>query len=163
MKFYVNRNPYYLTSDPTFRPKPNTTTGRTVAWSLLAADPDPIDWSQAVDAAGGPQSGQAPVLVRTVTIFGKNTDGRDTSFVGAANVEFANVSFSIPSYIVPGAIRAELRLDDYRPRDTDSHPGRTTIINVPLTLLGPEPADVPQGASSATQRPGSPQADGRRQ
>ena len=103
------------------------------------------------------------MLVRTVTIFGKNSDGRDTSFVGAANVEFANVSLSIPSYIVPGAIRAELRLDDYRPRDTDSHPGRTTIINVPLTLLGPEPADVPQGASSATQRPGSPQADGRRQ
>ena len=165
LTFYVNRAPYFLTSDPTFKPRPNTTTPRVVSWLVLANDSDPIDWSKPVSSTGGPQDNTAPVLVRTVTVYGKNAAGRDTSFVGAANVEFANISFSIPTYIVPGAIRAELRLDDYRPADADSHPGRTTIINVPLTLLGPEPADVPAGtgASSATQRPGSPQADGRRQ
>ena len=165
LTFYVNRAPYFLTSDPTFKPRPNTTTPRVVSWLVLANDSDPIDWSKPVSSTGGPQDNTAPVLVRTVTVYGKNAAGRDTSFVGAANVEFANISFSIPTYIVPGAIRAELRLDDYRPADADSHPGRTTIISVPLTLLGPEPADVPAGtgASSATQRPGSPQADGRRQ
>ncbi len=165
LTFYVNRSPYFLTSDPTFKPRPNTTTPRAVSWQILANDPDPIDWTKQVSSTGGPQDNTAPVLVRTVTILGKNSAGRDTSFVGAQNLEFANITFSIPTYIVPGAIRAELKLDDYRPSDADSHPGRTTIITVPLTLLGPEPADAPTGAgaSSATQRPGSPQADGRRQ
>ena len=164
LTFYVNRAPYFKTSDPTFKPVRNSSTSRNnITWNLLADDSDPLDRAKPISATGGPQAPPAPVLVRTVTIIGKNSAGRDTTFVPVTNIEYSNPTFSIPTYIVPGAITARLQLADFRPADVNSNPGRITTIDVPLTLTAPDPADLPAGSNVQSPRPGPTPAVGRRQ
>ncbi len=165
--FYVNHKPWLKNGDGAFLPRPFTSyqRGTLVAFNLLADDLDPIDFTNGVDRVGGPQPGTGPVLARNVDIVGTTTEGRDTTYNVASFLEIANVSFILPSFFAPGTAHVRLSVCDYRVLDVVAgNAGRCSdVLDVPITITGPQPAVPTTGASQSTSRPGSTSTDGRRQ
>jgi hypothetical protein len=166
LHFYVNHAPYLKPSDGQFRPTPGMALqiGTQVSFNVLADDIDPLDYSR-TQVPGGPQPGVGPVLARTITLLGTNTAGRDTSYAVATGIEFPNISFIVPVWFQAGPATAQITVCDYRAVDVSlGQSGRcSAVLNVPVTLTGPVPADATTGASPLDSRPGSNPNDGRRQ
>jgi hypothetical protein len=165
--FYVNHRPWLKTGG-TFSPTANDSyqRGTLVTFNLFAADLDPIDFPKGIDRVGGPQPGTGPVLVRYAEIVGTNAEGRDTTFSVAPNgSEVDNNSFILPTYFMPGPAHVRISVCDYRLLDiVGGNTGRCSdVLDVPITITGPQPAVPSTGASQSTSRPGSTSTDGRRQ
>ncbi len=179
LRFHVNHAPYLKGRDAAFRPAlPNVNTGvpatvaRSSTFNILADDLDPLDYTRPISRIGGPQENVSPVLIRTIDIIGKNSDGRDTTYNVATNLDVASISVAIPTYIVPGTIYVRIKLADNRP--DDSHGARLlraldrfgvmqNYFEYPVTLSAPGPEDAVNDSAPSTQRPGSPLSSGRRQ
>ena len=84
MTFYVNKPPFFVTTDPSFKPNPNgTTTFTGLAWSgiyLPSDDVDPYDPQQSQRPIGVPTPNK--VLRYQLQLLGKSLfTGQDTTFL----------------------------------------------------------------------------------
>ena len=171
MHFFVNHAPLLKKDDGAFTPKAGTLSatlqrGTQISFNVLADDIDPLDYTQIVQP-GGPQQNVGPVLARTIDIIGKSIydTTRDTTFNAATALNFQNISFLMPTYFQPGPGTVRITVCDYRPSDAAlGYQGRcSAVLEIPITITGPVPADVSTGASQPTAKPGSTPTDGRRQ
>ncbi len=158
MVFYVNHAPFLMSSDGTFVPQPNASfqRGSVVPFNLLADDQDPFNFSAANPRSGGPQVGIGKVLIRSVSISGTDINGRDTTVVIGATFENQNVSFLMPTIFAPGAAHARIQVCDFRSSDAGlGNFGRCSdVLDVPITITGPVPADASGASQQSMNRPG---------
>lgn len=168
MKFYVNHAPYFMTDSSAFTPRPNGTSsyrrGASVSFNLLANDIDPLDYEADYTSPGGPSSGK--VLVYTVTLSGTDSTGAAKTWSICHDLEMTgNLPFTMPGDLAIGTATVNLTLRDYRPVDVNAgNMGRTTTLQIPIQITGPQPYGAAESSiPQSTQRPGSPQAVGRRQ
>ncbi len=173
--FYVNRAPYLRRDIAAFTPDPNQViVTRSVNFNMPAEDVDPLDPNKEISRVGGPQSPPSVVLVRTLSVIGtKISDG--SPYIYDVPGEFAsvnNIAFSIPADMANGPTTIRVYLCDFdetadlrwngNPPEAPQH-GRCSTTDIPVILSIPGPAEVPAGATTATQRPGSTSDVGRRQ
>jgi hypothetical protein len=174
LTFYINHKPYLNTGDPQFVPAvapdlrapQSFRLGSAVQFNLLAGDADPIDYEGNPVNPGGP--GQAPVLVYTVSITGRDsTSGADTTITIATSIETAGTfAFTMPSTLKLGPATADITLCDYRPNDALlGNFGRCAdTMHIPILITATAPARASSiSIENTTHRPGSPPEAGRRQ
>jgi hypothetical protein len=159
MTFWINYNPFLLTSAPTFSPKlrpggaPDTLATRQVSINLLADDIDPLDPTVQQPPVGGPTGSK--VFRFTVRFRGQNEAGRDTTIAPQDLFRLATVnvpSYPIPSAIVSQAVDMIVELCDCR--DCELQAGRGRCITQRFPLFAPPPAVMRSAASAAYKRSG---------
>jgi hypothetical protein len=161
MTFYINYNPFLLTSSPTFSPKlkaggaRDTLATRQVNINLLADDIDPLDPAAQQPPVGGPTG--TKVFRFTVSFKGKNGAGRDTT-ISPPDL-FRLSTASVPSYPLPIEIVSQevdmiVELCDCRECELQAGKGRCVKQNFPLFAPAPI-ARSSASAKSAHSGPGS--------
>lgn len=167
MHFYVNHRPYLKTTDALFFPRPGSNVVRSnPGWKIVAEDADPIDYTKGIGVVGGPQPGTPAVLVRTVWVIGPNTTGGVDTFYVARDVDYDNPVVTLPSTFALGPAHCYVQVCDYRAADAAvGNVGRCSdVLDIPINITGPEPADATTGASTqSVRRPGFPEPGSRRQ
>jgi hypothetical protein len=142
MTFYVNRNPYFVFSDPGFRPKPPEFNGgavytyptRALQLNLVATDPDPFDPGLPI-GPGGPTP--TSPLSYTVTVHGRNLAGRDTSYTSPANAPSISIDLDAAApWIVSPDLTLSIRLCDCLACEQAPGSGRCVQYSIPV-LAGP--------------------------
>jgi len=150
LAFEVDKAPYFLTSNPNFRPGPQTTFTSNV-WDLrlVANDDDPFQFSAQIPP-GGPSS--FVVLRRRITIHGKSVVGDSIAyFDGRSYVNQENISILVPPAFAPGPCTIEVELCDCDQCEDLPGQGRCVTSHFPVTY-------APGGVSMATA-PGRAGAD----
>jgi len=159
LTFYVNYNPFLLTSAPTFSPKlkpggvRDTLATRQVNINLLADDIDPLDPTVLQPPVGGPTG--TKVFRFTCRFTGKNAAGRDTTVSPPDLFRLSTVS--VPSYPIPSAIVSDtlslmVELCDCRECELQAGKGRCIVQRFPL--FAPAPPVTRTAASAAYLRSG---------
>ncbi len=167
MTFWVNYNPFLLTSSPTFSPKlkpggiPDTLATRQVNINLLADDIDPLDPNAQQPPIGGPTP--TKVLRFTVSFKGKNAANRDTTISPQDLFRLPTVnvpSYPIPTDIVSQRVDMVVELCDCRECELQAGKGRCTKQTFPLYAPAPI-ARANAGSASVHLGPGFSSASSR--
>jgi hypothetical protein len=159
MTFWINYNPFLLTSAPTFSPKlkpggaADTLATRQVSINLLADDIDPLDPAVLQPPVGGPTGSK--VFRFTVSFRGLNEAGRDTTISPSDLFRLSTgsvPSYPIPSLIVSQAVDMIVELCDCRECELQAGKGR--CIKQIFKLFAPPPPAARTAAKAAYPRSG---------
>lgn len=166
MKFYVNKSPSLIDTigglpNPSFRPQPNANLGAIWNLNLAATDVDPFNINDPNARPGGPTEGL--ILRFKITLVGKNTDGRDTTWTYTPSTASTSpyfytpsVTFSPPCFLATGPVDVVVELCDCRDCEIVPGEGRciteTYRVNYTTRPAGcpPEPALSIGGPGSAS-------------
>jgi hypothetical protein len=152
LTFYSDKPPYFLTSNPVFRPRTSVVdTFTSNLWDLRlpAADDDP--WQQGTTAPGGPSN--VLTLRRTISVHGKDLQGNDLVFQDP--VQYLNqpqINVLVPGFLAGGPCTLEVELCDCDKCEESPGTGRCITLQIPVFYRGPSPT---QPASMSSNRPGS--------
>lgn len=159
MTYYVNKSPFLITWDPSFKPRLDGSTVYTgPLWSLNlpSDDVDPYDPNEVSRQVGGPTPNK--VLRYKLSVLGKSIDtGRDTTFVydpgGLYSPYYFNSStppsgfVTVPTYLAGGAVKIQVQLCDCIDCERISGQGRCVTLNFNATYVRTAPA-VPAASTS---------------
>ena len=161
LTFWINHNPFLLTSAPTFSPKltppgqRDTLATRQVNINLLADDIDPLDPTVLLSPVGGPTP--TKVFRFTVSFSGQNTNGRDTTITPPDLYRLSTVnllSYPIPPAIIDVDIDMIVELCDCL--ECEGQQGRGRCITQTFSLHAPPPvARTTARAVQSRSGPGS--------
>ncbi len=151
LSFYVDKPPYFVTSNPVFRPRVSVVdTFTSLLWDLriVGADDDPY---QPGTAPGGPSS--VVTLRLRFKVHGKSLAGDDIVFDdGKPYVNQQNVNLLVPAFLAGGMCTLEVQLCDCETCEDNPGTGRCVTLNIPVYYARSAPAEP---TSSNTVRPGS--------
>jgi hypothetical protein len=160
LTYYVNKSPYLVTTDPSFRPKPDGTTvytGPVTPWSLNlpSNDVDPYDPNEVSRKVGGPTPNK--VLRYKISVLGKSRfTGQDSVFVYDPGGQYSPYYFNTPAppgfFIVPdwlqgGSVKVRVELCDCIDCERISGQGRCVTQDFDATYVRSAPA-APAASSS---------------
>jgi hypothetical protein len=153
--FYVNKPPYLLVNQTGFSPRPDTTffTRTNLQFRLHATDDDP--YNPAAPANPGEPS-SVTILRYNVTLRGKTSAGRDTSFA-LPQTSTGNFLVSVPNFIVGPEVTADIELCDCSECEQQEGSGRCARYPIQFRV----PVATAAAAANAS-RPGPDEEDNRR-
>jgi hypothetical protein len=149
------------------RPAVASSPDRKLRLVLRGIDEDPLDNTTRPPRTGGPSS--ATVLRTTVTVIGKNADGRDTTYKAPSSFtpQFViDLAVDAP-YIVGTDLTLRVELCDCPECEVSPGSGRCidyrtdSRYSIPVTVPPPTAARTTSSANVSSTVPGSPQAVGR--